>query len=158
MFEFLYGMTFALPGLIIPAIVGIYLWRSSTPGTFRRMLALFALKPWLTTPIFVLVVLGTSRYQQWIFPILPGLIVTIILVGTFAALLRARPRTTLLILGGDALRWILATAMLYLTPSYSFVPSGGALMPALVWTSVYALLCWGLAWYDQRQAAAPAAG
>lgn len=137
MFELLYGMMFALPGLIIPAVVGIALWRSSTPGTYRRMLALFALKPWLTTPFFILA------------SFLPGLIVTLILVGKFAGILRARPRIALLILAGDALRWVLATAALHSDPSYSFVPSWKALLPALVWTSLYALLCWNLA---ERQA------
>jgi hypothetical protein len=82
-----------------------------------------------------------------------GFIITLVLAGKFAALLRERPRTALLILGGDALRWILATAMLYSdkTPSYSFVPSWAALMPVLIWTSLYAALCWALAQRDARR-------
>jgi hypothetical protein len=157
--SFLLGIGFALPGLILPAIVGIYLWRSSTPGTYRRMLALFALKPWLTTPLFILIVLRTlfdPSIWGWIVPMVPGLIVTLLLVGMFGAIMRARPGSALLILGGDAARWVLATVALHSLPWYG---SGlwEALMPALIWTSVYALLCWGLAWYDERRTAAPAA-
>lgn len=148
-------MIWAAPGLLLPLLLGLPMWRASKDEPFRRAITLFALKPLLATPIaslLIATVLNSGKSTSAPVVMIPGALLTLLILGyNFRTLLR-RPVIALALVAGDLVRWVLP--FIIVANSFSATPMGipfGSLdIPqelvrlALLWTNAYAGICWAV--------------
>ena len=100
------------PLLLLPLIVGVYLFGRPASSPLIHFMALMTLKPVLATPLWLVMIelsVTTARtppIPEIVLQALPGISLTLLIVWTCRARLRGQPAdiiTTLLIL--DTLRW-----------------------------------------------------
>lgn len=146
---------FALPGLAVPLVVGVRLLRRYEQDPAGRMAAWFAFKPVIATLLAGLLMhllpwlggLSGSAALSDAAPIAPALAgsgLTLSLLWMFRDQLGMSPLLTLLLLLGDAARWISATMALN---GSGFSPTYGATFApvypvALALPALYAFGVW----------------
>lgn len=146
----------AIPALMIPLWLGVYLLRR--PALFHKFVGMLTIKPAIATPVYVaLLLIGTLLTQASRYPyggyiaMLPGLLLTLLIIRRFKEFFSGRWRSFALLLQGlDVLRMGTALAFIYFLGDVLCVGRGCAgqtaewpgvvvLTIALVFPTLYAL-------------------
>lgn len=146
---------FALPGLAVPLVVGLRLLRRYEHDPLRRMPVWFVFKPVVPTLLAGLLMhllpwmgdlsgADTLSDAALVTSALAGIGTTVVLLWIFRDQLWVHPLLTLLLLLGDAARWISATIALNgsgFSPTYG-VTFSPVYAVAIVLPALYALGVW----------------
>ena len=145
-------MLFTSPAYVLPLILGPVLLRRFREDDLSRMAGWFTLKPLLATPLWAWIVDlegGTGFYLPLdAFPtLIPGIGLTLWILWKYRHLLRSNMGTIILLLVGDALRWLNSFAWLTIdsdagSPFYT----AGLILP-----NAYAVMALVIVWLRKRR-------
>lgn len=139
-----------LAGTLCTSLFGINIWWKYADTPVGRTIALFVFKPLIATPLWALLLALTEQPTSRLL-LLPGVILTLLLVVLRYDALRSAPQIAGIVLVGDSLRWILTH--LITNPSDEvdaflsslFINSEMLIVIPGAWTSGYAFVCYRLA-------------
>ncbi len=157
-------MVFAVPALILPLILGIIILFAYRTR-LGRLLAAFSLKPVIATPLWASLIAWAISYPNLAetnsplitLSLLPGVVLTLIIVLIFKDLYRPVRGIPYLFLALDLFRWLDTYAMVR-----SLYPDGISLLfialalGAILLPSAYAVLALAFLRAQKRTAATPA--
>jgi hypothetical protein len=115
-------MIFTCPAYLLPLILGPILLRRFKDDELSKMAGWFTLKPLLATPLWALIVdlEGRTRFYTTLDALptlIPAIGLTLWIVWKYRHLLRTNLGTVILLLIGDALRWLNSFAWLTIDSS-----------------------------------------
>jgi hypothetical protein len=100
------------PLLVMPAVIGIVILAAYGRDPLSRMAAFFTLKPVVAAPLWGAILIWTRSYNlnetgpAFLLSMLPGAILTLLIVWKFRSLFRgAQSRWAWILLGLDGVRW-----------------------------------------------------
>jgi hypothetical protein len=146
---FVYIFVLTLPAYILPLIAGPLILVFFRKDPLARLAAFFTLKPIIATPVWILLYQLTlsvhyiyHTFAFYLATLLPGFLITLILVYGYRFLFRSSPVFFSLLIGLDVVRWSY-TFFLFL-PVLGFSPvelvEGPWFTVALVFPNLYAAM------------------
>ena len=158
--NFVYIFVLTLPAYILPLIAGPLILVFFRKDPFSRMAAFFTLKPVIATPLWILLYQLTlsihytyHTFAFYLATLLPGFLITLILVYGYRFLFRSSPLVFSLLVGLDVVRWSY-TFFLFL-PVLGFSPVELAKNPwfiiALVLPNLYTGMALSLVLFRQKR-------
>ena len=137
------------PLLVMPAVIGIVLLATYGRDPLSRMAAFFTLKPAVASPLWGAILIWTRSYNlnesspAFLLSMLPGAILTLIIVWKFRSLFRGpQSRWAWILLGLDGVRW---SNSLYFSSSPHPVLGMVSVGIATMMPTLYALVALGVA-------------
>ncbi len=122
---------------LVSLVLGGWIFGTYQDDPFGRIVGLFVFKSGIATPI-VFFMFGTRGFlEQPARLLLPGALLTALLIAAGHRELLAHRAGALLLLGGDLLRWLPLPLLRLLDSSYIFL----VWFAIAAWTVAYAFLC-----------------
>jgi len=108
------GMVILWPAFVLPLIAGIAILIYFRGDPIRGLAGAFTMKPVLATPVWLYIILTITEVGNRGSPptLIPGIGLTLLLLYLFRRLFRTERKAFLLLLAGDAVRWLYSLAYL----------------------------------------------
>ncbi len=154
-------MIFAVPALVLPAIIGAIILIRFRSSRIAQLLGALTLKPVIATPAWIMIISWAISYPTLAelnsplvaLSLLPGLVLTLIIVLIFRDLYRLGSRIPSIFLAFDLVRWLNSYLMLRsLYPDGINVLFFGLVLLAVVLPSAYACMALYIVGTQERQA------
>jgi hypothetical protein len=148
-------LIFVWPAFILPILIGPIILRVFRRDNLRRLAGLFTLKPVLATPLWAAAYLvgDTLTGSYWIgyaLSMLPALVLTLLIVRSCRQAFATDRSMALLLLAGDAVRWLNTLAWQVLSEDIGFSTLDPYYLAGLILPNLYALMALILLWVRAR--------
>ena len=155
LFYALGGMIVLWPAFVLPVIAGAVILLYFRDDPIRGMAGAFTLKPLIATPVwlYMLISLAPARDTSSPITLIPGIGLTLLLVYAFRGVIRTEAKTALVLLVGDAIRWLYPFAYLFWSPG-AFEKSSvenPLFLIGLILPNAYAALAFVILWVRRQR-------